>query len=111
MSVSAKDMVVILGEDVVFECNASGDPMPSLLWRRTGAPLPAGRSRPADNRPGGLKIERVSLADSGDYVCLVENAVGSASASVRLNGKLKTNGQFCFSMEYLFVFISYYFHN
>lgn len=52
-------MAVILGEDAIFACNASGDPAPSLMWRRLDGPLPAGRARATENR-SGLKVISVA---------------------------------------------------
>ena len=54
-SIVNKEVVVILGEEAIFKCNASGDPTPSLVWRRLDAPLPAGRARATENR-SGLKV-------------------------------------------------------
>jgi hypothetical protein len=34
VSVPHTELVVTLGEEAVFECQASGDPAPKLAWRR-----------------------------------------------------------------------------
>lgn len=34
VSVPHAELVIVLGEEAVFECQASGDPAPRLLWRR-----------------------------------------------------------------------------
>ena len=54
VSVPHTELDVVLGEEATFECQASGDPAPKLVWRRLdeasggggsssgqGAPLPA----------------------------------------------------------------------
>lgn len=55
--VSIKEMkvVAVVGDDAVFECEASGDPQPTLTWRRIDGLLPAGRARPTSDR-SGLKV-------------------------------------------------------
>lgn len=53
VSVPNTELVVVLGEEATFECQASGDPAPKLVWRRLdqdgvsgggGAPLPVTKS-------------------------------------------------------------------
>ena len=34
VSVPHSELVVVLGEEATFECQASGDPTPKLVWRR-----------------------------------------------------------------------------
>lgn len=46
VSVPHAELVVVLGEEATFECQASGDPAPKLVWRRLDAstrdaPFPA----------------------------------------------------------------------
>lgn len=77
------DLTVLVGSDASFECSASGDPSPQVVWRRQEGFLPAGRARSTESRTG-LRIERVTAADSGRYICEVENSVGTASASALL---------------------------
>uniref|UniRef100_A0A0P4YGA7 Receptor-type tyrosine-protein phosphatase alpha n=1 Tax=Daphnia magna TaxID=35525 RepID=A0A0P4YGA7_9CRUS len=81
VSVPHAELVIVLGEEAVFECQASGDPAPRLLWRRldsseSSTPV---KSDDTTNR-STFKIQHVALADAGQYVCEVENAVGKASA-------------------------------
>ena len=78
-----QDVTALVGSDATFECGASGDPTPHVVWRRLDGALPAGRARSTESRTG-LRIERVQASDSGRYVCEVENSVGATSATAVL---------------------------
>ena len=71
---------VIGGDDVEFQCNASGIPTPSIIWERLGSNLPKG----AVNRNGLLTIASVGPEDAGAYVCKAVNSEGEDSVSVQL---------------------------
>ena len=83
-----QDVTTLVGSDVNLECGITGDPLPTVSWRRLdGLPMPPNsRTRTGDiNRTGGLlRIERISASDSGHYQCTAENAVGSSSASAHI---------------------------
>ncbi|KZS20672.1 putative Roundabout 2 [Daphnia magna] len=83
-----QDTTALLGGDVTLECGVTGDPPPHVEWRRQdGAKIPTGRIRPASNDQSrtSLRLERLVASDAGRYVCEVENAVGSSSASAQLS--------------------------
>ncbi len=52
-------MLVEENEDVTFECQARGDPPPTIIWRREDGQIPHGRSSILGDR--SLRIERVKV--------------------------------------------------
>ena len=52
VSIALPDLMVVLGDEASFECQASGDPAPELLWRRLfdNSALPVQQSSSGDNR-------------------------------------------------------------
>ncbi|KAM9505210.1 basement membrane-specific heparan sulfate proteoglycan core protein-like isoform 18-T18 [Salvelinus alpinus] len=72
---------VMVGNSVEFECQAIGDPQPTVRWSRVGGPLPAHIMV----KGGMLKIEQVSDADAGQYRCTATNNVGSVQSQVVLH--------------------------
>ncbi|XP_070963572.1 basement membrane-specific heparan sulfate proteoglycan core protein-like [Oncorhynchus clarkii lewisi] len=72
---------VMVGNSVEFECQAIGEPQPTVHWSRVGGPLPAHIMV----KGGMLKIEQVSDADAGQYRCTATNNVGSVQSQVVLH--------------------------
>lgn len=77
------DVTAEVGSMVLFDCRVSGDPMPSISWKKRNQQMPVGRAYIApDNR--GLRIDRVQVSDEGEYMCQAKNPAGSIEASARL---------------------------
>lgn len=95
------DQTVLEGASVTFPCRVGGDPMPDVLWLRTasGGNMPLGKShrqrttlhihlendfRFADRvsvlEDRSLRLERVTIADEGEYSCEADNVVGAITA-------------------------------
>ncbi|XP_061075721.1 basement membrane-specific heparan sulfate proteoglycan core protein-like isoform X2 [Conger conger] len=72
---------VMLGNSVEFECQAVGDPTPTVRWSKVGGSLPAH----VEVRGGMLKIPQVKDTDAGHYRCTATNDVGSVQSQVVLN--------------------------
>ncbi|XP_064160473.1 basement membrane-specific heparan sulfate proteoglycan core protein-like isoform X1 [Anguilla rostrata] len=72
---------VMLGNSVEFDCQAIGDPKPTVRWSRVGGSLPAH----AVVLGGMLKIEQVKDIDAGQYRCTATNNVGSVQSQVLLH--------------------------
>ncbi|XP_014857196.1 PREDICTED: roundabout homolog 1 isoform X4 [Poecilia mexicana] len=75
-------MVVLVDQSVEFKCEARGDPVPTVRWRKDDGDLPKGRYEIREDHT--LKIRRVISADVGSYTCVAENMVGKAEASATL---------------------------
>ncbi|XP_054901445.1 roundabout homolog 1 isoform X4 [Poeciliopsis prolifica] len=74
--------VVLVDQSVEFKCEARGDPVPTVRWRKDDGDLPKGRYEIREDHT--LKIRRVISADVGSYTCVAENMVGKAEASATL---------------------------
>lgn len=97
------DQTVLEGASVTFPCRVGGDPMPDVLWLRTasGGNMPLGKSQhthtprctfmwkmilPSSSdrvsvlEDRSLRLERVTIADEGEYSCEADNVVGAITA-------------------------------
>ncbi|XP_057580791.1 hemicentin-2 [Hippopotamus amphibius kiboko] len=77
--VKPQDVTVRSGDAVALRCQASGEPMPTVVWLRAGQPLRASR-RLRTLPDGTLWLERVDAGDAGAYECVAHNLLGSATA-------------------------------
>ncbi|VDO00455.1 unnamed protein product [Rodentolepis nana] len=67
-----------------FACRVSGEPLPTLTWRRE-PPLPAiSTTRSILLSDGSLKLINVQLEDAGDYICQASNDGGVVETVARL---------------------------
>ncbi|XP_069772736.1 hemicentin-1-like [Narcine bancroftii] len=72
-----------LGGNVILNCDARGDPVPSINWNKNGSPLAvSNRIWQMDN--GSLAIYRTVNEDAGDYKCVAKNEVGIVERKVTL---------------------------
>uniref|UniRef100_H3DFP8 Ig-like domain-containing protein n=1 Tax=Tetraodon nigroviridis TaxID=99883 RepID=H3DFP8_TETNG len=76
--------VVLVDQSVEFRCEARGDPVPTVRWRKDDGDLPKVLSRYEIREDHTLKIRRLISADVGSYTCVAENMVGKAEASATL---------------------------
>ncbi|XP_016417720.1 contactin-5 isoform X2 [Sinocyclocheilus rhinocerous] len=70
------------GEQLHWECRATGKPKPTYRWLRNGEPLNS-QSR-VEMVNGELIIHRLQQADSGMYQCIAENKYGAIYSSAEL---------------------------
>ncbi|BFZ13792.1 hypothetical protein BsWGS_16832 [Bradybaena similaris] len=77
------DIQANVDDTVELKCRASGDPTPSIQWRKEEGRIPFGRARQLDD--GTLRIEKVQAVDDGVYVCVAENSAGTVEAVGRLS--------------------------
>uniref|UniRef100_A0A674DCA7 Heparan sulfate proteoglycan 2 n=1 Tax=Salmo trutta TaxID=8032 RepID=A0A674DCA7_SALTR len=81
INVRTSVQTVMVGNSVEFECQAIGEPQPTVRWSKVGGLLPAH----IVVKGGMLKIEQVTDADAGQYRCTATNDVGSVQSQVVLN--------------------------
>ncbi|KAM3620522.1 uncharacterized protein V6R79_024924 [Siganus canaliculatus] len=74
---------VILNNPVTLPCRATGSPRPTVTWQKEGIRVPTGR-RFMLLPDGGLQVSQASLDDSGTYMCVAQNAAGTALGKTRL---------------------------
>ncbi|XP_036379292.1 roundabout homolog 1-like isoform X1 [Megalops cyprinoides] len=74
--------VVLVEGSAEFRCEARGDPIPTVRWRKEDGDLPKGRYEIREDHT--LNLRRVIPADVGSYTCVAENMVGKAEASATL---------------------------
>ncbi|XP_075053178.1 roundabout homolog 1 isoform X4 [Mixophyes fleayi] len=76
------NMAVTVDDSAEFKCEARGDPVPTVRWRKDDGDLPKTRYEIRDDHT--LKIRKVVAGDMGSYTCIAENMVGKAEASAVL---------------------------
>ncbi|XP_068081370.1 roundabout homolog 2 [Anabrus simplex] len=76
------DVTMLEGQTIQFQCKVGGDPLPNISWRREDGSMPMGQAQVLDDK--SLRIENITPADEGMYICDAENIVGSISARVSL---------------------------
>uniref|UniRef100_A0A8C5BNL8 Kazal-type serine protease inhibitor domain-containing protein 1 n=1 Tax=Gadus morhua TaxID=8049 RepID=A0A8C5BNL8_GADMO len=94
------------GSGVVFGCEVSAYPLPSVTWKKRGSHyfLPGDHPRISVQMRGGpqrysvstwLQIQGLQLSDAGVYSCISQNALGETSATGKLTvlrqGELLSN--------------------
>ncbi|XP_040287057.1 roundabout homolog 4 isoform X3 [Bufo bufo] len=76
------DVVAKPGSIVQFACRAEGNPKPIVQWSREKGVLPTGRY--AITNENTLCLQRVTVQDSGTYVCTARSNIGAVSAPAQL---------------------------
>ena len=80
---SPADFVASEGDTAVFECAATGNPRPTIRWRRLGdSSLPT--SRTTISYTNALTITNLQQDDSGSYVCEASTVFGMTQAYTTL---------------------------
>jgi len=76
------------GQTVSLVCKATGQPTPTVTWRKAFGQLPKEKTTVVD---GNLTILNITKADGGAYACVAKNLLGedSAVSQIMVLGKLK----------------------
>ncbi|RWS24967.1 neural cell adhesion molecule 1-like isoform X12 [Leptotrombidium deliense] len=81
ISITANSSNVYEGDSLVINCNVSGNPTPTIKWKKNDQDL---------NFTGShLQIAKLKKSDDGLYYCFAENSVGSKNKSLNLSVKVK----------------------
>ncbi|XP_075802672.1 basement membrane-specific heparan sulfate proteoglycan core protein isoform X4 [Microtus pennsylvanicus] len=76
---------VKMGKDITLECISAGEPRSSPRWTRLGTPVKLEpRMFGLMNSHAMLKISSAKPSDAGTYVCLAQNALGTAQKQVEV---------------------------
>ena len=79
--VSPTNQTVEEGATVILSCVVTGDPYPSIEWKRVGGTL-------TDNHvteEGLLRIQEATKKDEGMYTCVAQNKKGVEEATAFVN--------------------------
>lgn len=89
METAISDTNVIIGDDLVLTCEASGEPEPSLTWYRNGLPINDTLQR-FSLEENSLIIPILTSKMGGSYKCIYDNGVltASSSAMIEILGRL-----------------------
>uniref|UniRef100_A0A3Q0RZP5 Roundabout, axon guidance receptor, homolog 2 (Drosophila) n=1 Tax=Amphilophus citrinellus TaxID=61819 RepID=A0A3Q0RZP5_AMPCI len=80
-----------LGGVSLLRCQASGDPEPTITWRKNGANLLGKDARFSLLEHGSLQIQSTRLSDSGLYTCVATSSSGETSWSAYLDVRDSTD--------------------
>uniref|UniRef100_A0A7N6BSW4 Heparan sulfate proteoglycan 2 n=1 Tax=Anabas testudineus TaxID=64144 RepID=A0A7N6BSW4_ANATE len=83
VQVSPQSVDIHEGDTLRLYCRASGSPSPKLTWLKDGGQIPP-QSRMDRTDIGTLLIPNIQLTDSGTYMCVGSNSVGSNRAPIRV---------------------------
>lgn len=74
------------GTEVKLSCTLKGTPQPTIHWFKDGEPLKTSkRVKPDfDGEVASLSFAAADLDDEGDYKCVAQNELGSASCTAEL---------------------------
>ncbi|XP_048583436.1 hemicentin-2 isoform X2 [Nematostella vectensis] len=78
------NITALTNTQVTFRCNATGTPMPSVIWTKDGQVLVSG-PRHVINKDGSIVIQKASPVDRGRYTCTARNSHGEDRVSSTLN--------------------------
>ena len=82
VAVSPKSLTVNESEVASMQCSASGNPVPTVVWRKVNGSLPAVRSAVFGSK---LQIRSSEGNDSGVYQCEARNILGTSRGEIKLN--------------------------
>ncbi|XP_056893820.1 hemicentin-1 isoform X2 [Takifugu flavidus] len=77
------DTVVDAGSTVMLNCQAEGEPTPTIEWSQQGRPL-LGSDRFSSLSDGSLRISGAQKEDTAEYECVARNLMGSVLVRVSL---------------------------
>ena len=78
-------VTVTEGDTAVLDCNATGNPPPTVSWFHSSLPVPEpGDTRIRQAGNDSLIVGVASEGDEGEYVCQAVNEAGSETAQLQL---------------------------
>eukprot|EP00118_Oscarella_pearsei_P016938 m.165733 g.165733 ORF g.165733 m.165733 type:complete len:5158 (+) comp38902_c0_seq1:154-15627(+) len=80
----SKRQYVQEGFTAVFQCQADGNPPPTITWRRKGNLLKNDSKTSISYSGNFLSVRNLRSEDAGRYACSAENSVGSVRAIARI---------------------------
>lgn len=90
-----KSKNLVQGDPLVLECEAEGNPEPTLSWLKDGEPLDTSDERltlseNADGLANGtLRLEDLQFEDRAEYTCVATNEYGTSNSTILVRVKDK----------------------
>uniref|UniRef100_A0A182QQU6 Uncharacterized protein n=1 Tax=Anopheles farauti TaxID=69004 RepID=A0A182QQU6_9DIPT len=75
---------VQIGSTLTLECEADGNPLPHIWWKKDGLPVNETNQVYFTDDAIELTIDHVQESDSGTYVCVAENELGIAEVEAEV---------------------------
>ena len=69
------------GSSPVYNCQATGDPVPTIRWSKTGSGQPSIEQLKNDS----LRIKNIQKADEGRYTCSASNGVKTITKEITIS--------------------------
>uniref|UniRef100_A0A4W3IAM7 Immunoglobulin superfamily member 10 n=1 Tax=Callorhinchus milii TaxID=7868 RepID=A0A4W3IAM7_CALMI len=83
---NAASFTVLADSDAFLPCEATGNPTPIMSWTKISTGRCVKRGNKFEVFPNGtLSIQRISVQDRGQYLCIAENEHGSARLLLTLS--------------------------
>ena len=82
---SPANQTVLEGSSTSLSCQVTGDPYPSIEWRKVGDELPDNHSIIGEL----LVISEITKEDEGMYLCLAQNKKGVKQVTAFINVRSK----------------------
>ncbi|XP_022085366.1 hemicentin-1-like isoform X2 [Acanthaster planci] len=76
---------VTVGSTIAINCEAEGLPPPTIHWLRDGNQLRSSGANYVIDSSGSLTLQRISVNDQGQYVCVASNIAGNSTKTIYLN--------------------------
>ena len=89
-----KDQSVEEGSDCTLEVKYSGEPSPTIEWKKNGKELNIGRRIEVTSKEGLIMLRILSIrkSDSGEYTVILTNKHGSESSKAKIS--IKSDGTY-----------------
>ncbi|XP_050354058.1 papilin isoform X6 [Nymphalis io] len=78
------ELVASEGDKATLRCVFHGNPPPKITWRRGAVTIESDMGRYRLLSDGALEIVSLYRNDSGVYICVADNGIGSATQEIRL---------------------------
>ncbi|TMW42476.1 hypothetical protein DOY81_012444, partial [Sarcophaga bullata] len=79
-----QNQTIKVGKSFVLECDADGNPIPTITWQFNGGPIVVDDHLLLENENTELIVNKARESDTGTYTCIAENENGHATASATI---------------------------
>ncbi|KAI8116975.1 Peroxidasin [Lucilia cuprina] len=79
-----QNQTIKVGKSFVLECDADGNPIPTITWQFNGEAIVANEHLVLENENTELIVNKAQESDTGIYTCIAENENGHATAAATI---------------------------